>query len=156
MMNRPWLLIALRLPILFTLLMVSAFSSQAQTVTIDWETLATVEYRTSKKEKGGHTFQKPSFSDTLLALEGERVQLAGYMLPLTVDQELYILSKFSFTECFFCNPSSGKESVIELRLRGEGKHYRLDAPMRWEGVLTLSKDPYELSFILTDAVPVKE
>jgi hypothetical protein len=45
---------------------------------------------------------------------------------------------------------------VELRLRSDGKHYRLDAPMRWEGVLTLSKDPYELSFVLEDAVPVKE
>lgn len=130
--------------------------SLSQTTAIDWELLATVEYKANDKEKAGFLFRKPTFSDTLESLEGKRVTLAGYMLPLTVDQPLYILSKFSFTECFFCNPASGKETVVELHLRGDGKRYKLDAPMRWEGTLALSKDPYGMSFILEDAVPVEE
>lgn len=130
--------------------------SYAQVVEIGWPVLATVEYKVSKKSHDKMTFQKPTFSDTLIALEGQRIRLSGYMLPLTVDQPLYILSRFSFTECFFCNPKSGKETVVELHLRGKGKRYQLDDPMTWEGKLSLSKDPYGLSFILEDAIPVEE
>lgn len=144
----------IRILCIAVLLMVTV-SSRAQTLSIDWPLLATVEYKESDKEREKMMFRKPKFSDTLQVLEGQRVRLAGYMLPLTVDQPLYILSRFSFTECFFCNPKSGKETVVELHLRKEGKRYQLDEPMVWEGTLSLSKDPYGLSFILEDAIPVK-
>ncbi|MFK7973012.1 MAG: hypothetical protein AB8F95_21760 [Bacteroidia bacterium] len=132
-----------------------ALFAQKKPISIDWLTLATTVYETSEETQEGFTYQKPTFNDAILALEGKRVRLTGYMLPLTVDQDLYILSRYSFTECYFCNPNSGKASVIELKLRKDGKRFPLDKTMRWEGTLTLSKDPFGLTFILEDAVVVK-
>lgn len=124
--------------------------------TVDWETLTDISYKEkSSKTVDGFTFQKPLFSKKVSEFEGKRVRVTGYMLPLTVDQHLYILSQFSFTECFFCNPASGKASVLELRIKGKTKRYRLDETLTWEGTLRLVEDPYGLCYVLEEAVEVK-
>jgi len=137
---------------LFSLLTISLLlmgtPSQAQ-VNIDWYTLSHVNFSTPEADHRAPVYGAPSFGDTVKALEGQTVILDGYMLPLTVDNKLYVLSKYPFTECFFCG-GAGKETVVELRLQKEMR-FDIDEPVTIQGQLRLVHDPMEISYQIVDA-----
>lgn len=121
---------------------------QAQT-TIDWHTLSHVSFSTSEAGHRAPVYGAPTFGEPVKALEGRTVVLHGYMLPLTVDNKQYILSKYPFTECFFCG-GAGKETVVELKLEDD-LSFDIDEPITIKGKLQLVYDPMQISYQIVDA-----
>lgn len=88
-------------------------------------------------------------------MEGEQVMLIGYLLPVAVGSDEYVLSANPFATCFFCG-KSGPETVIELNLARSEKWFAMDQLVMFEGVLRLNeKDPEHLYFILDGAIALE-
>lgn len=116
---------------------------------IDWQLLSHVSFSTPDPSHRGPVYGAPEFGPPVKALEGQTVVLHGYMLPLTVDNQQYILSKYPFTECFFCG-GGGKETVVELKL-ADDLEFDLDEQVTIQGELQLIRDPLQLSYLLVNA-----
>ena len=92
----------------------------------------------------------PSFSETVKAMEGKEVKIKGYVLPMDVSGEQYVLSAFPFASCFFCG-GAGQESVIELRLEDFDRKFETDEYLEFQGILKLNDAELELNYILDKA-----
>jgi len=126
----------------------------AQEVT-SWQFLSDVSFPTSRIEQRRGHYGVPVFSDEIQSKEGQEIIIKGYMLPITIDNQRYILSQFPFSDCFFCG-GAGKETVVELKLKlKEIKDFPIDDPIKIKGKLELIPSPHELCYRLTDAVWVK-
>ena len=74
-------------------------------------------------------------------------EISGYVLPMDVSGEAYVLSAFPFASCFFCG-GAGQESVVELRLKNFSQSFETDEFLSFTGVLKLNKEELELNYIL--------
>ncbi|MEL6653721.1 MAG: hypothetical protein AAFQ87_23240 [Bacteroidota bacterium] len=136
--------------LLFTIgiLMVCAPSGNAQTI-LKWTQLAQVNFAAAETDEG-----IPQFDATLEEMDGQIVQIQGYMLPLTVDNQRYVLSRFPFYNCYFCG-NAGRETVIELRPTDTDWEFDIDDKVWIEGRLKLVPDPEGLIYELLEAKEIK-
>ncbi|MFT7588798.1 MAG: hypothetical protein ACI959_001010 [Limisphaerales bacterium] len=120
--------------------------------TLTWEMMAEIEYSPVYMEELGTLFDVASFSTQIMELEGQRVEIIGYLLPIDVMGDEYALSQGPFAACFFCG-KSGPESVMELKIRKKENWFGMDRLVLFSGLLELNaSDPNNLYYILTDAV----
>jgi hypothetical protein len=117
---------------------------------IHWDELQEVSYQEGKGKDKSFDWGKPTFGDSLQLLDGKYIRIKGYMLPITVDQKKFILSRYHFSECFFCG-NGGPETVIELKLKQPVKKVIIDHPVDFVGTLRLNRKAYELVFVLEEA-----
>lgn len=76
------------------------------------------------------------FGDSVRALEGKRVRLAGYMMPLSADmQQTHFLISASPPDCFFHVPG-GPTTIAEVQTLPAGVAMTME-PLVVEGVLRL-------------------
>lgn len=136
-------------------MLLCSFSPSAQTI-ISWTDLADVEFRKEYLEAFGAEYNLPRFGKDVQALDGQEVQISGYMLPLDGTGIQIVLSKFPFTSCYFCG-NAGPETVIELWLKPEFmRRYKMDSRLTFKGKLRLNTTDFlRLSYILVDAEEVK-
>ncbi len=75
------------------------------------------------------------------------------MIPVDVDEDFYVLSRYPFANCFFCG-GAGPESVTDLRfLNPKHRAYQTDERMTFHGVLRLNADDImQMNYILDDAI----
>lgn len=132
--------------LLGSLLLVAVSPVQAQEA-ITWKQLADIKFGPGKTGE-------PYFGAIPTSLEGKQVSLQGYMLPLTVDNKLFILSKYPYTECYFCG-MAGKETVVELKLANPNWKFGLDEPVNMAGTLKLVKSGEGLVYMLENAKPLR-
>jgi len=122
---------------------------------LTWKTLADAEFNSVLIEEIDAYFWKPTFSAQIKALEGEEVFISGYVIPVDLDANYYVLSRFPFANCFFCG-GAGPESVIDLRFKGINRAYKTDERLSFKGKLKLNdSDIYQMTYILVDAVEYK-
>ncbi len=146
--------ISYKLFFLLPLLFILTPQVKAQTQ-LTWELLAQVQYKSYYNLGAGDMFDKPKFSKAIKALEGQEVTIKGYILPLDVDGNHYVLSANPYSACFFCG-GAGPESVMELWLVSYDKRYKTDDVVTFKGILMLNSEPMGLSYILKDAEPVED
>ena len=89
----------------------------------------------------------------MVASEGKAFYITGYMIPVDVDEDFYVLSRYPFANCFFCG-GAGPESVIDLRFPDKSERaYQTDERLTFKGTLRLnSDDVYQMNYILEGAV----
>lgn len=126
--------------------MMASLGLQAQT-DLTWETLADIEYSYVQNYEANFWYGTPTFSTDVKALEGKEVKIQGYVLPMDVSGEAYVLSAFPFASCFFCG-GAGQESVVELRLKDYTQKFETDQFLSFSGVLKLNTEELELNYIL--------
>lgn len=87
-----------------------ALPAAAQTA-VTWETLAQV-----RLVRNGAMFA-PRFEPSVQRLNGQRVRLQGFMLPIDEQgaQAHFVLSASPVAGCFYCLPG-GPETMVEIRL----------------------------------------
>lgn len=144
-----------RLSLLVLLLFLSGLGL-AQTLTDGWTAFAKTKFDAKYNEKAGEYFLYPTFPADLKANVGKEIDLEGYYLPIDVEGDAYIiLSKFPYSQCFFCG-GAGPESIAEIYFKVKPPKFEGDQFIRIKGKLKLNDADLEHgNFIVEEAVFVK-
>lgn len=139
------------------LLMLSVFgligfnqAVKAQTV-ITWEVLKDIEFQEVWSEEFNAVYMVPKFGSKVKSLDNKKVQIRGYVIPVDVLADYYVLSANPYSSCFFCG-QAGPESVMEIQLAKQYDGLRMDQIITVQGKLRLNADDIlQLTYILEDA-----
>ena len=133
-MNR--LLLLLLIAILPSAALVAQGEGTAATPSL-WKPLAKITYKKQFDELMGFKVDVPVFSEQVKALEGQEVQVRGYIIPIEgyKSHNEFILSAYPYNMCFFCG-GAGPETVMEVTAL-EGIEYTAE-PIIIKGVLRLN------------------
>ncbi len=123
-----------------------------------WDPFEKVKFIPKYFEEADAYLYAPMFGAGIKALEGNKITLEGYVMPFEYDTDtLIILSKYPYSQCFFCGgagPSSVAEVVFEKPLKD---HFKPDDFIRVTGTLRLNKDDIDhLNFIIQNATYVQK
>ncbi|MEM7514091.1 MAG: DUF3299 domain-containing protein [Bacteroidota bacterium] len=130
-------------------LSVSLFSQEK----IDWEILADVTYEYEYVETLNIWHGTPEFGTKVKAFEDKEISIRGYVIPLQISGDLYMLSAVPYQSCFFCG-GAGQETVMELRMKSDKWKLKTDEILTFTGILRLNDKELEMSYILEDAKPL--
>ncbi|MCC5917265.1 MAG: DUF3299 domain-containing protein [Cryomorphaceae bacterium] len=133
-------------------------SGQAQKeggTVITWKMLADVKFTEKYVEKYQDWFLFPNFGASVKSLEGQKVAIKGYVIPIDLDEGIYALSAYPWAACFFCG-GAGPESVMMLDMIKLKRKYNTDDVVTFKGVLRLnSTDIEQFNYILEEAEEVQ-
>ena len=119
---------------------------------IDWQILSQVEFESRYYEEIDEYLWFPTFSETIKNLEGKRVQIRGFIIPVDLEAGLYVLSAYPYSACFFCG-NAGPESVMSLKFKAKPRRFELDEIATFQGILKLNdSDVDEMNYILVDTM----
>lgn len=125
-----------------------------QTKEITWKDLADVTFEVKEDSATGDLYYYPSFGLGVMQLEGLEVSIEGYMIPVDVENDLYMLSANPFAACFFCG-QAGPETVITLQFKDKPRFYNTDDVIRVKGFFrTNSTDVNYTNYIISEAVEI--
>ena len=118
---------------------------------ITWELLKNVEFDEIWSEEFQAYYMVPKFSESVKELDGKEVQIRGFIIPVDIVQDYYVLSANPYSSCFFCG-QAGPESVMEIQMIKKYEGLRMDQVITYKGTLKLNVDDiYQLNYILEDA-----
>jgi hypothetical protein len=127
----------------------SMISPKAQTV-ITWELLKDVTFVEVWSEEFQAIYLVPKFGTKVKSLNGKKVQIRGYLIPVDILADYYVLSAFPYSSCFFCG-QAGPESVMEIQFAKQYSGLRMDKIITVRGKLRLNADDMlQLNYILED------
>ena len=118
---------------------------------ITWELLKNVEFDEIWSEEFQAYYMVPKFSESVKQMDGKKVQIRGFIIPVDIVQDYYVLSANPYSSCFFCG-QAGPESVMEIQMIKKYEGLRMDQVITYKGTLKLNVDDiYQLNYILEDA-----
>ncbi len=118
---------------------------------LTWELLKNVEFDEVWSEEFEAYYMVPKFSNAVKVLDGKEVQIRGFIIPVDIVQDYYVLSANPYSSCFFCG-QAGPESVMEIEMIKKYEGLRMDQVITFNGTLRLNVDDiYQLNYILEDA-----
>lgn len=122
-----------------------------------WSVFAKTKFDAKFNQQAGEYFLYPTFSPELKSMLGKEFSLEGYYLPIDIDGEAYIiLSKFPYSQCFFCG-GAGPESIAEVFFKTKPGKFEPDQYIRVKGKLKLNDSDLEHgNFILEEAVLIQK
>ena len=136
--------------ILITISFLFSFPIFSQNI-ISWELLKNVEFDEIWSEEFQAYYMVPKFSSSFKVLDNKEVQIRGFIIPVDIVQDYYVLSANPYSSCFFCG-QAGPESVMEVQLIKKYEGLRMDQVITFKGKLKLNVDDiYQLNYILEDA-----
>jgi len=137
--------------ILLSLVFISfSFTLSSQTI-ITWEVLKNVDFDEVWSEEFQSYYMVPKFGKAITALDGKEIQIRGFIIPVDIVQDYYVLSANPYSSCFFCG-QAGPESVMEIQMIKQYDGLRMDQVITFKGKLRLNVDDiYQLNYILEDA-----
>ncbi|RYU96106.1 DUF3299 domain-containing protein [Emticicia agri] len=123
---------------------------------ITWETLRDVTFKKKWSAEESMFILYPTFGPKVAGLQGKDVVLTGYMIPVDVDANMYVLSANPYSSCFFCG-QAGPESVVQVKFKKTTKRFNTDDRITVKGTLKLNADDInELNYILSNADLVQQ
>ena len=115
----------------------------ANAQTDGWTSFAKTKFDAKYNDKAGEYFLYPTFSADLKSMVGKEFSLEGYYLPIDVEGNAYIiLSKFPYSQCFFCG-GAGPESIAEVFFKVQPGKFDPDQYLRVKGKLKLNDGDLE-------------
>ena len=81
----------------------------------------------------------PKFSSSVKAMDNKEVQIRGFIIPVDIVQDYYVLSANPYSSCFFCG-QAGPESVMEVQMVKKYEGLRMDQVITFNGTLRLNVD----------------
>jgi hypothetical protein len=119
---------------------------------ITWDMLKDVTFKKKWYPQESIFMLYPTFGAPLKKLENKEVMIKGYVIPVDVATNMYVLSAFPYSQCFFCG-GAGPESVMSLKpKKSEVRKYKTDEMHTFTGKLKLNADDiYEMNYILEEA-----
>ncbi|HKK76358.1 MAG TPA: hypothetical protein VJ953_14865 [Saprospiraceae bacterium] len=143
--------------LVFNLIFTGLTVSYAQTTADNiWKSLAKITFEKQYDEMLGFKVDVPVFSEQVKGMEGEIVEIKGYIIPVEgyKNHKEFIFSAFPYNMCFFCG-GAGPETVMEV-YAAEAIKYTAE-PIIIRGKLELNdSDINRLIYGLQDATFVKE
>lgn len=139
------------------ILTTSLFEKDGDAFIVPWKYLMSVKFEEQYNEKMGMEVSLPIFSDTLKMLDGKRVQVEGFYIPVdeTGNEKIVILSAYPFAQCFFCG-KAGVESIIDILSPKKLPVLKVDTKIKFRGRLKLNRDNFDyLIYVLEEAEMVK-
>ncbi len=137
--------------LIITLVPLLSFSIANPPVKITWENLRDVTFKKKWNKEEGMFILEPLFGTKVTSLKGKEVELTGYMIPVDVDANYYVLSANPFASCFFCG-QAGPESVVSVKFKKVSKRFNTDDRVTINGIFTLNTDDInELNYIIEKA-----
>lgn len=125
--------------------------ASADPVKLSWEALRDVTFKKKWYAEESVYMLYPTFGPTVQKMNGKPVELTGYVLPVDLESNVYVLSAFPYSACFFCG-GAGPESVVSLKFKKPGRKFKTDERRTFRGTLKLNADNiYELNYIIADA-----
>ena len=85
-----------------------------------WSSFERLQFEEVFDKETSMWLQVPKWTSKDRELDGELVEITGYVIALDVLSDEYALSAFPFASCFFCG-AAGPESVMELKLKNKEK-----------------------------------
>jgi hypothetical protein len=120
---------------------------------VSWADLMDITFKDVYLESEDIYVYYPLFKEKQKSLEDQTVSVTGYIIPVDVEENLYVLSAFPFSACFFCG-NAGPESVMAVYFKSSDQTFKVDERLTLVGQLDLNEtDIDELVYILRDAVP---
>lgn len=136
---------------IFIIVLIPLFALASNPIKITWENLRDVTFKKKWNAKENMFVLEPSFGSKVMALKGKTVSLTGYMIPVDVDANYYVLSANPFASCFFCG-QAGPESVVSVKFKNISKRFNTDDRVTINGIFVLNtEDINELNYILEKA-----
>ncbi|GAB3974935.1 hypothetical protein GCM10028806_31590 [Spirosoma terrae] len=118
---------------------------------LTWERLRDVQFKKKFYAEEGVILLHPTFGPTVQALNGKKVTISGYVIPIDLESGLYVVSQFPMAQCFFCG-AAGPESIVALKFKKLPRRFKTDERCAFSGTLRLNADTiYELNYILEGA-----
>lgn len=125
-------------------------------VEISWNQLRDLKFRPKYNKEYRQMISYPVFGESVKKLEGKQVSISGYMIPMDVKANLYAISRFNYSSCFFCG-AAGLESVISLKFIGNPRRFRVDEYCTIQGKLELNADDLDdFIYIFRDAHEIEK
>ena len=136
----------------FMMLCISSFAQSD-----GWTLFAKTKFEAKYNDKAAEYFLYPVFAPELQNLVGKEISLEGYYMPIEIEGDAYIiLSKFPYSQCFFCG-GAGPESIAEVTFKLKPGKFEMDQYLRVKGKLKLNEGNIEHgNFILEEAVMISK
>ncbi len=137
--------------LLISISILSSFKTVAPPIKLTWETLREVTFKKKWYPEESIYMLHPTFGPAIQKLKGQQVLITGYVLPVDLEANLYVLSAFPFSACFFCG-GAGPESVMTLNFKKKARKFKTDERLTFVGTLKLNADDiYQMNYILENA-----
>ena len=128
-----------------------AFTPSHAPVKLTWEILRDVTFKKKWYAEESIYMLHPTFGPSVQKLKNQQVTITGYILPVDLDANLYVLSAFPFSACFFCG-GAGPETVMTLNFKKNSRKFKTDERLTLTGTLMLNADDiYKMNYILDSA-----
>lgn len=125
--------------IILALLFSISLAGASQTA-IKWERLDKVTFVEYFDRASNQWLLEADFDSTVTVLNHQEIKITGYVIPLDVNGEVYALSAFAFSSCFFCG-GAGPETVMGLNFKNSPPKLNTDDVIKVKGTLVLNKRP---------------
>ena len=148
------LLLGLYLSLIGSFMLNTGFKNE-EPVSLTWKILGDVDFNKKWNKAEGMFILEPVFGTSVAPLKDKLVKITGYMIPIDISSDYYVLSSNPYASCFFCG-GAGPESVMSIKFKGKPKRFDTDDRVTLVGRLDLNKDNLdELNYILQEAVLVE-
>jgi len=125
-------------------------------IEIDWLMLRDVYYKSEYKDDVYGYMQIPYFGKGVEDLDNKEVKITGFMLTLSPDEGIFVLSQNPYADCFFCG-YGGPESAIELRLKPGYDSFLMDELVTVTGTLRLNREDVSSGvYVMDNAVAIRD
>jgi len=138
---------------LYLMLMLMSTNISAQ-VRVRWSSFERLQFEEVFEKETSMWILRPKWTDKDRELDGQLVEITGYVIALDVLSDDYALSAFPFASCFFCG-AAGPESVMELKLANK-MEYLTDEVHTFQGILKLNEGAYTFPLTLLNAKSLSE
>ncbi|MFT4031460.1 MAG: DUF3299 domain-containing protein [Siphonobacter sp.] len=117
---------------------------------ITWENLKDVKFQKKWYPEEKMYILYPSFGPGVQKLSNKEVIIKGYLVPVDITTNTFVLSAYPNSMCFFCT-GTGPETIMALKMKNP-RRFKVDEVQTFKGTLKLnSNDIYELNYILDNA-----
>lgn len=136
---------------LLLFLLSSVFAIAQSDAASVWKDLAKITYEKKYDELLGFKVDVPVFGKDVKAMEGEVIEISGYIVPVEgyKSHKEFVFSAFPYNMCFFCG-GAGPETVMEVTANEPVKYSTERITLR--GRLRLNNENInQLMYLLEDA-----
>jgi len=138
----------IHLSLYLSFMLVTSFLAAQNSIPVSWDQLGDIRFEEAYDEEMEEKYDRPIFGPSVQMLEGSDVKLTGYVIPMDITANLYAVSRFPFSSCFFCG-NAGPETVIVLEMSDDSHTFKNDDRRTFCGRLKLNSGNFgELPYTL--------